>query len=301
MDLQHLTTFRTIAILGSFSHAADVLGYAQSTVSEHVRLLEAELQARLFKRAGNKRVELTLEGERMLTYAQKMSNLENQIKTEVNHPEEPRGTISIRIPETVSQYYLSSLFALYHVKFPGINLGLLDCVFFDLPEELQAGVVDLGFLIIDRYVAKNLATETLCPVPLVLVTYPGHPLANEPHVDLSQLKDGPLFVPSNDCSYTQTLERVLIEQKVKITRVWRFNSIAAIKKVLMNGIGFTVLPEIAVREEVANGKLVILPWNDREVVTANLIMAWQQNKWLVPALKAFMEMAREEVIAPGHE
>jgi len=107
-------------------------------------------------------------------------------------------------------------------------------------------------------------------------------------------------VPSNDCSYTQTLERVLIEQKVKITRVWRFNSIAAIKKVMMNGTGFTVLPEIAVREEVEDGRLAILPWNDREVITGNLIMAWQQNKWLPPALLAFMQMTREELIAPIH-
>ena len=87
--------------------------------------------------AGNKRVVLTPEGERLLSYAQKMSNLENQIKVEVNHPEEPHGNLSIRIPETVSQYYLSALFGKYNAKFPAINLGLMDCVFFDLPEELQ--------------------------------------------------------------------------------------------------------------------------------------------------------------------
>jgi DNA-binding transcriptional LysR family regulator len=295
MDLQHLTTFRTIAILGSFSQAADVLGYAQSTVSEHIRLLEADLQSRLFKRSGNKKVVLTPEGERLLTYAQKMSNLEIQIKAEVNHPEEPRGSLSIRIPETVSQYYLSTMFARYHTRFPGINLSLMDCMFFDLPEELKAGVVDLGFLIIDRYVVKDLATETLLPVPLVLVTYPRHPLAGDPDVDLSRLKDGPLLVPSNDCSYSHLLERVLVEQKVNIPRVWRFNSIAAIKKVLISGVGFAVLPEIAVRDEVAAGMLTILPWNGQETVTARLIMAWQQNKWLVPALKAFMDMAREEL------
>jgi DNA-binding transcriptional LysR family regulator len=295
MDLQHLTTFRTIATLGSFSQAADVLGYAQSTVSEHIRLLEADLQSRLFKRSGNKKVELTPEGERLLTYAQKMSNLENQIKAEVNHPEEPQGSLSIRIPETVSQYYLSGMFARYHDRFPGINLSLMDCMFFDLPEELKAGVVDLGFLIVDRYVVKDLATETLRPVPLVLVTYPGHPLAGDAEVDLSRLKDGPLLVPSNDCSYSHSLERVLVEQKVKIPRVWRFNSIAAMKKVLISGVGFAVLPEVAVRDEVSAGTLVVLPWNGNEEITVSLIMAWQQNKWLVPALKAFMDMAREEL------
>ena len=133
-------------------------------------------------------------------------------------------------------------------------------------------------------------------MPLVLVTYPGHPLAGKGRVNVSEIKSGPLFVPSNDCSYSQTLERVLIEQKVKIPRVWRFNSIAAMKKVVMSGTGFTVLPEIAVREEVASGALAILPWHDDETISANLIMAWQENKWLPPALEAFMAMVREELV-----
>jgi DNA-binding transcriptional LysR family regulator len=62
MDLQQLTTFRTIAILGSFSQAAELMGYAQSTVSEHIKNLETELGTLLFKRAGSKRIVLTAAG-----------------------------------------------------------------------------------------------------------------------------------------------------------------------------------------------------------------------------------------------
>lgn len=295
MDLQQLTTFRTIATLGSFSQAAEIMGYAQSTVSEHIKNLETELQTRLFKRAGSKRVVLTPSGEVLLNYAQKMSNLEDEIKSEVNKPDEPHGTFSIRIPETVSIYYLPSIIKRFHQRFSKINLGFMNCVYFDLPEELKAGIVDLGFLITDTFQTVDLATEILRPIPLAMVTYPAHPLASASVIDLSQLKGEPLIAPANDCSYVQMLERVLTEQKVRLPQVWRMNSIAAIKQVVMSGTGVTVLPEIAVQDDVAGGNLVILPWREKGMITANLLMIWQKDKWLPPVLQAFMEMIRKEM------
>jgi DNA-binding transcriptional LysR family regulator len=88
------------------------------------------------------------------------------------------------------------------------------------------------------------------------------------------------------------LERVLAEKKVELPLVWRFNSIAAIKQVVMEGMGVSVLPEIVVRDEIASGALVVLPWQG-DLTDANLLMIWQKNKWLSPILQAFMQMVRE--------
>jgi DNA-binding transcriptional LysR family regulator len=301
MDLQQLTTFRTIATLGSFSQAAEIMGYAQSTVSEHIRNLERELETRLFKRAGSKRVVLTTAGEVLLNYAKKMSNLEDEIKSEVKRPEEPHGTLSIRIPETVSTHYLPPILSRFHRRFPRINLGFMNCIYFDLSEELKAGVVDLGFLITDTFQTPELACEALRPVSLVMVTHPAHPLTGGSSVDLSLLKGETLIAPANDCSYVSMLDRVLTEQKVKLNRVWRFNSSGAIKQVVMSGIGVAVLPEIAVQKEVAEGGLVILPWHESGLISANLLMIWQKNKWMSPVLQTFMDMVREELMTPSYQ
>ena len=69
MDTRQLNTFRTIAALGSFNKAADVLHYAQSTVSEQIKTLEGELGKKLFNRDG-KYISLTSAGELFLQYAQ---------------------------------------------------------------------------------------------------------------------------------------------------------------------------------------------------------------------------------------
>jgi len=297
MDLQHLTTFRTIAFVGSFSQAAGLMGYAQSTVSEHIRLLEIELGASLFKRSGSKRIALTAAGERLLGYAEKMSNLEDEIRSEVNQPSDSHGSLSIRIPETVSIHFLPPLLPRFHRIYPGVNLGFMNCTFFDLEEELKTGNADLGFLIIDQFQSPGLLAEILRPVPLVMVTYPSNPLLGQPNVDFAALKGEPFVAPANDCSYVQMLERIMLEQKVRLTQVWRFNSLAAILQALASGIGFTILPEIAVRAEVESGRLAILPWRDQGRVTVNLLMIWRENKYFPPALQAFMDMARAELMA----
>jgi DNA-binding transcriptional LysR family regulator len=71
-----------------------------------------------------------------------------------------------------------------------------------------------------------------------------------------------------------------------------FHSIEAIKQSVMAGIGLTLLPLVVVEKEIAQGKLVPLNWvgRDFEVVTQ---MMWHKDKWLSPALRAFLEVVRE--------
>lgn len=54
-------------------------------------------------------------------------------------------------------------------------------------------------------------------------------------------------------------------------------------------MGISVLPEIAVKQEVEQGRISVLPWNkpDFQMVTQ---MVWHKEKWLSPALRAFIEL-----------
>ena len=54
MELKNLNTFVQVAELGSFSRAAERLGYAQPTISVQIKQLEEELGLRLFDRIGRK-------------------------------------------------------------------------------------------------------------------------------------------------------------------------------------------------------------------------------------------------------
>src|SRR3569833_2483453 len=67
MDPHLLRTFVTVARRGSFSAAADELGYTQSAVSQHIASLEADLRTHLLHR---RPVGVPEAGARLLEHAE---------------------------------------------------------------------------------------------------------------------------------------------------------------------------------------------------------------------------------------
>ena len=63
----------------------------------------------------------------------------------------------------------------------------------------------------------------------------------------------------------------------------------------MTGLGLTGLPGVTVAAELSQGRLLKLPWRgpDLTVVTH---MIWHKDKWLSPALDAFLSLTREMLV-----
>jgi len=74
MEIRHLQTFITIVELDGFTKAAEHLGYAQSTITAHIQILESEMGEVLFDRLG-KKIVLTSVGKKLLPYAKQMLNI----------------------------------------------------------------------------------------------------------------------------------------------------------------------------------------------------------------------------------
>ncbi len=117
MTIIQLETFLKITETNSFSSAANLLGYAQSTVTTQIKQLEEELHCLLFERLG-KSIVLTSEGERLLVYAQKILQLEREILLEVPASKEPAGILKLGISESLCYNTLPQLLLEYKKKFP---------------------------------------------------------------------------------------------------------------------------------------------------------------------------------------
>jgi DNA-binding transcriptional LysR family regulator len=292
MELRQLYTFRTIATLGSFNKAAEVLNYAQSTVSEQIKALETDLNARLFNREG-KQVVLTSAGELLLEYSQKMLNLEDEIRTEISNCEVVRGSLTIRIPETISSYYLPPILKKFHNRYPRVNLNITNCSYLGLHEELRSGLINLAFLISDSFREIDLEVLTLREIPLVLVTYPNNPLVSKQSIFFSDLINELVYKPSSDCSYFKMIENIITDEKIELSMILFLNSIEAIKRNIIGGTGVAVFPKITVQKELSEGLLVELPLEFKPLVS-NIMMIWLKNKWHPPILEAFIDMVKEE-------
>jgi len=60
----------------------------------------------------------------------------------------------------------------------------------------------------------------------------------------------------------------------------------------MTGLGLTVLPAVAVSAELSQGRLLKLPWMGPDLTVVTHVV-WHKDKWLSPALDAFLSLTRE--------
>ena len=293
MDLQRLQTFRTVATLMNFNQAAEVLHYSQSTVSAQIKTLENEIGILLFKRIG-KSVRLTEAGAKMLVYADKILAIKEEAVAEVTGRNMVTGLLTLRMPQTVATHYLPHILCDYQPRFPGVRLDITSCALHTLEHELRIGIVDLAFLFADTIGAKNLECELLRVEPLAIVTHPSHPLATKKSVDFKDLEGQVLLLPKSDCGYRMGFEQELATEKVTPATLIEMNSIEAIKQTIIAGIGVTIIPEIAIRSDVAKGEIVKVCWKDD--LETGVLMIHYKDKWRSPAVEAFMNTMRRFVL-----
>lgn len=290
MELRQLRTFVAVAQLLSFNRAAQALNYAQSTISTQIRLLEEEFGKPLFDRLG-KSIVLTQAGEVLLRYAHKMLAIEKETLTQVAGWEEAHGSITIRAPQSLSIYVLPPVLKQFKDHYPKVGLEISSCAL-TLQQELRSGVIDLAFLLADSIQEHDLVAEVLGFEKLFLIAGPGHTLASLSSLQLKHLNGHTLFLPTQDCSYKMLFEQMLTEEKVVPGSVLAFNSIEAIKHCVGRGIGVTLIPEMAIKREIAAGKLVRLPWIEQALETA-ILMIRHKDKWIPPALQMFMGLVKD--------
>lgn len=146
MELRHLITFKTIVDKGGFNKAAEELGYAQSSITNHIKDLEEELNHPLFDRLG-KKVHLTNFGKQFYPYAIKIITLYTEIKEKANQYDEPSGNLTIGASEALTSCRLPQILLEYKKKYPNVNLSITPIDYQNIQSELQKGNIDLALIL----------------------------------------------------------------------------------------------------------------------------------------------------------
>ncbi len=291
MELRQLATFSTLAHTLSFTRAAALLNYAQSSVTAQIQALEEELGTPLFNRLG-RRVTLTDAGQRFLSYAERVLALVDEGRNAVSRTEEMAGTLTIGAPETLCTYRLPTLLHAYRMRYPAVQLSYHPTPVADLRRRVSEGELDVAFVMEELCESASLAAEMLVVEPVVVITAVEHPLTRLPAVHPSDLRGVDVLLTEGGCSYRRLFEHALSEVDARPATLLEFNSIEAIKQCVIAGMGISALPAVAVAAEVAQGHLAELCW-DGPALGVYTQMVWHRRRWLSPPLTAFLDLARE--------
>ncbi len=292
MEFQHLKTFVTIARVGSFTKAAEELDYAQSSISAQMKALEEELETKLFERLGGE-ISLTEDGKRLLINAEQLLRLAEATKESITGTSIPKGALTIGAPESLCVFRLPALLQKYRQRFPKVKLILKLGSCKDIYGWVRKNLIDVAFLLDTPVSDEDLISRSLTKETMVLIAWKGHPLARKNHCEAQDIQEESLILmEENGCCYRVIFEAQLAAAGVKLESILEFGSIEAIKKCVASGLGISILPRIAVEQELTSGLLADLHWNCLHD-NIHTQMIYHKDKWISPALAAFMQLAEE--------
>jgi DNA-binding transcriptional LysR family regulator len=145
MTFDQIKTFLWVTRLGGFRKAAERLNLSQPAVSTRISNLENELRVPLFERGPGDLV-LTKHGTLLLSYAEKMLFVEEEIKQRVANPSEAEGLFRVGASETIAQAWLPAFLTAFSAQYPRVNVDLTVDISLNLRSALLERRLDLALL-----------------------------------------------------------------------------------------------------------------------------------------------------------
>lgn len=291
LEIRQLITFRTVASTLNFTRAAEALNYVPSNVTMQIQALEEELGTRLIDRLG-KNIALTETGKRFLVHAEKVLHDLEEAKVSIQQPGVLTGTITISANEVLLTYRLPLVFKEFRARYPGVRILFRPFPNEQLKQSLYEGQADIVFLLDEPVVTASLSVQSLRDEPFLLLISPEYPLAGKTAITASELQGEVFLLTEKGCTFRTLFDRQLQRNGIEGITNLDFCSAEAIKQCAKAGMGIGFLPEIAAKCELERGELVSLPW-DMASLNIKTQMIWHKDKWITPAVQAFMEVAQE--------
>ena len=261
MDFKQLESFVAVVDEGSFSNAAERLQLSQSMVTIHIRNLEAELGTRLLNRT-TRSMELSNDGRTFYYYAKQMLKLNRDSMFALTRANQDEKSINIVATPYTSRYYLTNKIVEFYRMHPEVSFNITVCYNSEIHNKLQVGGFEFAFCNM-KIMNSDYAVRHYDSASLVVIT------PNEERFRKLQGKPFPKEIFGEEMTITRSSTSALqqeflrwIKQNISGTKLKIATAIddtETIKQLVSEGIGISVLSEVAVREFVANGKLLSFP------------------------------------------
>jgi DNA-binding transcriptional LysR family regulator len=165
---------------------------------------------------------------------------------------------------------------------------------------LETGKLDMAVCMIEASPNAAIKSIRLRSERIFLLAHPSHPLAGRRTVKAADLAGQTLLFTESGCGYRLKLDQQMALQNVRPGNITEFSSVEAIKQCVIAGMGLGLLPAIVVARELRQLQVKALHWAGPSMDIGTYIL-WHKDKWISPAMAAFMELVREKLEDSGIE
>jgi DNA-binding transcriptional LysR family regulator len=292
LEVRHLLALVAVVETGTFSKAAEQLGYTQSAVSQQVGTLERIVGTPLFERPGGPRpVRLTAAGESLLTHARAILARVSSAATDLRAlASGEQGELRVGTLPSVGTKVLPRLLRTFRAEWPGIQIVLResrDCA--DLIHAVETGDVDVTFIDVGPYETGPLEVRPLLDDPLVFLAPMGAPEAGQRAVSIADIAHLPM-IGTRNVGCRQIIDDAFRQAPASPSYVFRSDDNPTIQGLIGSGLAYAVLPLLTVDENDPN--VAVIPIRP-EPPPRRLGIAWHPERRPPLALLPFVELATE--------
>lgn len=287
MELRSLNIFIEVAELKSFTRAGERLGYSQPTVSFQIKQLEQELGVQLFDRIGHT-VTLTDAGREVLSYAQSICNLSQEMAVGVKERRDPRGVIRLGMADSLCEPLLAREFGAFRQKYPKVSVEIITAGTGDLFRLLDHNEVDM-VCTLDNHTyntAYVIASEEKVGVHFVAAA--ANPLAEQRELTLKALIREPLFLTEKGMSYRRLLEERLAGKSMEILPALETGRADILCQMVEKDLGISFLPDYVTEAAVRQGRIVRLDVPELQV-DVWMQLLYRRDKWVSPQMRVMIQ------------
>jgi DNA-binding transcriptional LysR family regulator len=295
MKLDQLRTFQQVVLTGSFTRAARELFLTQPAVSQQIKALENSYRVKLFDRSG-KKIQLTNEGEALYS---KINVLLNELKDIEKLFEDLSGLdigrIDIASTAIFSTYFLPQTMGSFIKKYPGVELELHTGNSHKVITKLLEGSADFGFGGVVKP-EPDIQYTMIHQEPFIFVAGADHPLAGKPLINVEDLKSFPFIWREHGTLIRRKMEEMLGGGRPAMIfkNVIEIQNVETVKRLVEEGYGVTIIPEIAVRREIAAGWLKQVHFSGLDL-KASYYLLHPRKRPLSRHARAFLHLLQETV------
>jgi DNA-binding transcriptional LysR family regulator len=292
LEVRHLLALVTVVETGTFSAAAEELGYTQSAVSQQVGILERIVGASLFERPGGRRpVQLTAAGERLLIHARAVIARVSAAAADLRAlASGQQGELRVGTLPSVGTKVLPRLLRSFRAEWPGIQIVLRESRgSADLIHAVEAGEIDVTFMDIGPYETGSLQVRRLLDDPMVLVAPADAPEAGRRAVSIDDVAHLPMIGTRNP-GCRQIIDNAFRQAAVLPSYVFRSDDTPTIQGLVGSGLAYAVLPLLTVDED--DQSVAVIPIRP-EPPPRRLGISWHPDRRPPVALLPFVDAALE--------
>jgi DNA-binding transcriptional LysR family regulator len=286
LNLDQLAAFVSVIDTGSFTAAAEKVGLTQPAVSLQVKLLEQRMGVRLIERVG-RRAQPSPAGSELLTFARRVLS-ECALAEDAMLPFKDGAVGRVRIGSggTASIHLLPRAIAAVKKRMPGmeiiVRIGNTD----QLLRDLESNALDLAIVTLPA-VGRSLEAEPIYEDELLAVAPKGSKMP-EGGPDAAFLSAKTLMLYEGGNTRRET-DAWFAAAGVSGKPAMEFGSVEAIKELVAAGLGWSLLPALALKSGSTN-QLVTSSVKPRLV--RQLGMVARRDKHLTKGLSEVMKALR---------